>query len=226
MRLPEKSSASSAATKIKTGAELLRALEERSRRPLPSAPPLDALEGGGLKRGSLIELCGRRSSGRFALALSALAAVTRAGEAAALVDPGDHLDVHGAEAAGVALERLLWIRPPSLRQALVCAQACLGAGFALVVLDLGERKWEKAPEGCWRRLALDAEASNSVVLLISRAPTAGPAAESLIEAGAARAVWDKNGPPLLTGLQAQLTLRRRRGRGAGGQVPLSLPLGD
>src|SRR5512143_1726070 len=55
-----------------------------SRFPLPSL--------GGLPRGTLVEVVGRRSSGRFALALAALAAATQAGESAALVDLGDQLD--------------------------------------------------------------------------------------------------------------------------------------
>jgi RecA/RadA recombinase len=209
---------------LQTGSELQRVLAERRARPLPSAPPLDALEGGGLRRGSLIELCGPRSSGRFALVLSALAAATRAGEAAALIDTGDHLDPRGAAEAGVELARLLWTRPRTLPEALVCARAALDAGFALVVLDLGERAQERVPSASWLRLARAAEAAQAVLLLVSARPTAGSAAESLVEAERARSLWDLDGPPLLRGLSARLILRKRRGGSVGGNVPLSLPI--
>ena len=43
--------------------------------------PLDRLISGGLPRGRLTELVGRRSSGRFSIVLAALASATSAGEA-------------------------------------------------------------------------------------------------------------------------------------------------
>ena len=82
--------------------------ERGSRRPatLPTrVPSLDRLLGGGLPRGSLVEICRRASPscGLFSAALSALAAATQSGEAAALVDPGDHFDPQGAADSGVDL---------------------------------------------------------------------------------------------------------------------------
>lgn len=65
---------------------------------------------GGLPRGALSEICGPASSGRSSLLLAALAARTAAGEACALVDVSDSFDPVSAEAAGVDLRRLLWIR--------------------------------------------------------------------------------------------------------------------
>ena len=65
---------------------------------------------GGLPRGQLSELAGPHSSGRTTLLLQLMAAATRRGEIAALVDTCDRLDVASAAAAGVDLERLLWIR--------------------------------------------------------------------------------------------------------------------
>ena len=196
---------------IMTGAQLLRALEERKKKaPLRTGAPLDRLEGGGLRRGSLIELSGPRSSGRFAAALSALAAAPKGGESAALVDLGDQLDPAEAARAGVVLERLLWARPRRLKEALACALAAVGAGFSLVVLDLGETR-EPAPAASWLRLAREARAAQSILLLVSSRPTAGAAAEALLEAGASRADWDRRGPALLRGLVASWTLRRGRG---------------
>jgi hypothetical protein len=65
---------------------------------------------GGLPRGCLSEICGPASSGRSSVLLSALAAATRRQEVCALVDTTDALDAVSAEATGVELERLLWIR--------------------------------------------------------------------------------------------------------------------
>ncbi len=72
-------------------------------------PALDALTGG-LPRGCLTEICGSASSGRTTLLLAALAAATHRGEFCAVVDASDALDPHSAAAAGVDLERLLWVR--------------------------------------------------------------------------------------------------------------------
>jgi recombination protein RecA len=72
-------------------------------------PAIDALTGG-LPRGCLTELCGPASSGRTTLLLAALAAATRRGECCAVVDASDALDPQSAAAAGVDLERLLWVR--------------------------------------------------------------------------------------------------------------------
>jgi hypothetical protein len=70
---------------------------------------LDALAGG-LPRGCLTEICGTASSGRTTLLLAALAAATRRGEFCVVVDASDALDPHSAAAAGVDLDRLLWVR--------------------------------------------------------------------------------------------------------------------
>src|SRR5262245_14812660 len=82
---------------------------------------LDACLRGGLPRGQLSEIVGSASSGRTTLALQVLAASTRRGEIAALVDTFDRLDVASAAAAGIDLERLLWVRGPSIS---------LGSGIA------------------------------------------------------------------------------------------------
>jgi hypothetical protein len=70
---------------------------------------IDALAGG-LPRGCLSEVCGSASSGRTSVLLAALAAATRREEVCALVDATDALDAVSAAAAGVDLERLLWVR--------------------------------------------------------------------------------------------------------------------
>ena len=63
--------------------------------------------GGGLPRGQLSELTGPRSSGRTTLLLQTLAAATRRGEIAALIDTFDRLELASVVSAGVDLDRLL-----------------------------------------------------------------------------------------------------------------------
>src|SRR5207249_411650 len=55
-------------------------------------PDVDARLQGGIPRGHLSEIVGPRSSGRLAVALSALAGATWRGEAVALIDPLDMFD--------------------------------------------------------------------------------------------------------------------------------------
>jgi hypothetical protein len=71
---------------------------------------LDQTLRGGLPRGQLSEIAAPRSAGRTTLLLQLVAAATRRGEIAAIVDTFDRLDVASAAAAGIVLDRLLWIR--------------------------------------------------------------------------------------------------------------------
>lgn len=71
---------------------------------------LDRCLRGGLPRGQLSEIAGPQSSGRTTLLLQVIAAATRRGEMAALVDTFDRVDVSSAVSADVELDRLLWIR--------------------------------------------------------------------------------------------------------------------
>jgi hypothetical protein len=86
-------------------------LEER---PVPitiatGIAPLDALSGG-IPRGALTEICGPASSGRTSVLLSLMARMTQANEVCALVDASDSFNPHSAAAAGVDLQRVLWVR--------------------------------------------------------------------------------------------------------------------
>src|SRR5262249_57952407 len=73
------------------GAKLARASELPAARPRESVSLLDLVA----SRNGFVELAARRSSGRFSIAVQALAAATSAGEAAALVGLGDHFDPPG-----------------------------------------------------------------------------------------------------------------------------------
>jgi recombination protein RecA len=70
----------------------------------------DAVLEGGLPLGAITEFAGPECSGRTSIALSFLARMTEAGKVCAWIDVSDALDPASAAAAGVDLERLLWVR--------------------------------------------------------------------------------------------------------------------
>src|SRR5271157_669226 len=136
---------------------------------------IDALTGG-LPRGCLTEICGPASSGRTTLLLAALAAATRRGECCVLVDASDALDPQSAAAAGVELERLLWVRcgedspEKSLEQLLRATDLLLeSGGFGLIALDLGDLPPQAAcriPLTTWFRFRRAIEYTPTVLLAI------------------------------------------------------------
>ncbi len=65
---------------------------------------------GGFPRGALTEIFGAASSGRTSLVLSTLAQATARGEVCAFIDATDSFDPQSAQAAGVRLDRVLWVR--------------------------------------------------------------------------------------------------------------------
>jgi hypothetical protein len=71
---------------------------------------LDELLQGGLPQGAVSELVGPECSGRTSIALSFIAKVTQTEQVCAWIDVSNALDPASAAAAGVDLERLLWVR--------------------------------------------------------------------------------------------------------------------
>ena len=127
----------SIASKLTSGSELVRAVARQRREEiLPTTiPPLDALLGGGLARGKMTEIAGRGT--RFSIVIATLAAATSIGEAAALIDASDSFDPQLAEAAGVDLRRLLWVRPQTMKETVTAAEMIGATGFQLVIIDMG-----------------------------------------------------------------------------------------
>jgi hypothetical protein len=194
--------------------------------------PLDRLLPGGLPRGKLVELSGRRSSGRFSIGLAALASVTSTGEPAALVDLGEHLDPQGAAASGVDLELLLWARPRRVKEALAAVEMLLAAGFPLVVADFGlsARGARFVPDAAWIRLARAVEAQGSSLLLLTPYRMSGIAPDAVLTADASHPLWQGTGrtPRLLTGLTSRLTLQKnaRLAPNQSRELRLLLPPGE
>lgn len=153
---------------------------------------LDARLEGGIPRGHLSEVIGPRSSGRLAVAVSALAGATSRGEAVALVDPLDMFDPVSASASGIDFQRLLWIRgeaASSARVSLSCEYGTLqksldravkalniilqAGGFGLVVVDLGEvtaHTIKRLPYTTWVRLHRVIEGSETACVLVGSEP--------------------------------------------------------
>ena len=177
---------------------------------------LDACLRGGMPRGQLSEIAGPSSSGRTTLALQTLAASTRRGEIAALVDTFDRLDVASAAAAGIDLDRLLWIRgsfggPEAIiTRALKALNLVLQArGFACVVLDLADAPpvaLKRIPFTTWLRVQRIVEGSDTACLLVAPQPLARSAGGlTLLLAGRARWTGDADRNRHLTG--ADVTVR-------------------
>ena len=102
-------------------------------------PEVDLLTGG-LPRGAITEVFGPASSGRTSLLLSTLAHAALQEEVCALVDTYNAFDPKSAAAAGMDLDRLLWIRcDGKLEHAFKAADLLLqGGGFGVVALDIGD----------------------------------------------------------------------------------------
>ncbi len=204
----------SVAARVRSGAELLRRVVNSDRAPVipTTLGPLDALLGGGLQRGKLVELVSRRAAGRYSIVLSALAAGTTMGEAVALIDLGDHFDPQLAAANGVDLRRLLWVRPRTVKEAVMSAEMITATGFQLVVVDTGLHplRGRRAPEAAWVRLARTAETCGTAMLISSPYPLTATASEAVVKAHVARAKWIGTRPRLLAGVAMTVTLEKHR----------------
>jgi hypothetical protein len=134
-------------------------------------PPVDQLTGG-LRRGCLTEFYGPPCSGRTTLLISALASRTAASEVCALVDARDAFDPHSAEAAGVKLKQLLWVRCRNVDQALRATDLLIqGGGFGLIALDLGDTPPHVVryiPLQVWFRFRRAVEHTPTIFLVIAQ----------------------------------------------------------
>jgi recombination protein RecA len=144
---------------------------------------LDCTIGGIPKRG-LTQICAPSgvSTGRTTLLLSFLEKVTSREEFSALVDASDCFDPASAEAAGVDLSRLLWVRCESGRRMRPLEQAFRAAdiivqngGFGLIAVDLGnieERLVRKVPLSTWFRFARVIERMPTALVFLLSYPAA------------------------------------------------------
>lgn len=144
---------------------------------------IDAITGG-VPLGGLTELCGSNlaSSGKTSLVASLLAAASQK-YFCALVDACDSFDPASAEAAGVNLGSLLWVRCGKsktklrpLEQAFKAADMLLqSSGFGLVVVDvsgISERFVRNIPLTTWFRFSRVIEKQNTALVFVEQQPHA------------------------------------------------------
>ncbi len=171
---------------------------------------IDDLLGGGFPRARLSEVTGPPSSGRTSIGLALLASVTRTGECAALVDLADALDPSSAEAAGVDLERLLWVRPSQWRDALRCSERLLQTeGFPLVILDLPAPNETRNQQAPFLRLSRLASSTRAALIVLTCERLAGTQPAVVLEMQSARPRFSGT-PSLLEGLEVKAVLVRHR----------------
>jgi hypothetical protein len=161
-----------------------------------------------MPRGHLSELVGRPSSGRTTLLLGLMAAATRRGEIVALVDTFDRFDTASAAAAGVDLDRLLWVRGQAIAEgvpatgrsgpdllparlvdrALKALNLILEAGgFGIVAIDLADVPppvLGRLPFTTWLRVQRTIEGSDTACVLTAPQPLARSAGGVTLVLGA------------------------------------------
>ena len=148
---------------------------------------------GGLPHGGLTEISGPFSSGRATLLLSALASRTAHAHVCALVDGRDTFDPYSAEAAGVKLERLLWVRCRNIDQCLQATDLLLqGGGFGLIALDLSllsPKMVRYVPLNVWFRFRRAVENTSTILLLLDQESSAGSCASLVLRLGLESCRW-------------------------------------
>jgi recombination protein RecA len=159
---------------------------------LTGIPEIDALAGG-FPRGALTEICGPPCSGRTTVLLSALASRTAEAEVCALIDARDSFDPRSAEAAGVELQQLLWVRCHGLDQSLRAADLLIqGGGFGFIALDLSDVAPETVrhvPLNAWFRFRRAVEDTSTVLLVLEQESNAKTCASLVLRMSMKAAKW-------------------------------------
>ncbi len=153
---------------------------------------VDALIGG-LPRGALTEIFGPVCSGRTSLLFSVLGARTTHAEACALIDGCDAFDPHSAEAAGIDLKQLLWVRCRNIEQSFRATDFLLQAGgFGFIALDLSDISRElvhRVPLDTWFRFRRAVEGTATILLVLEQEPHAKTCASLVLQMEAERSHW-------------------------------------
>jgi hypothetical protein len=163
---------------------------------------------------SLVEITGPCSSGRTALLLSILASATARGETVAMIDGANAFDPASAIAAGVDLERLLWVQAGGrIESAMKSTDLILhGGGFGIVALDLCEIPYAqllRIPLSYWHRFRLAVEKTPSTFVVAGAQPIVKSCAALQLEAKRKKALWSGQAPfRLLLGAEFEIATRK------------------
>jgi len=124
-----------------------------------------------------------------------LAAAIGRDETCALVDASDAFDPESGHAAGVDLERLLWVRCARFDQAFRTAEwLLLGGGIGLLALDLGQippTELQHVQPSVWFRLRRAVEHTPTVLVVLEQRPFAGPSASLVLEVHTESTGWSR-----------------------------------
>jgi hypothetical protein len=142
-----------------------------------------------------------------------LAQATAQGEICAVVDTNDGFHPASAEAAGVILSRIVWVRcGANAENALRVTDLLLhSGGFGIVVLDLCEvraRVLDRIPISYWYRFRRTIEHTSTILLVCAQSSQAKASANHL-ELSVKRTRWAGAWPfRLLQGVEAVAQLRK------------------
>jgi recombination protein RecA len=148
---------------------------------------------GGLPRGALTEIFGPDCSGRTSLLFSALSMRTAHLEACALIDGCDAFDPYSAEAAGVNLKQLLWVRCRNIQQTLRATDLLLqSGGFGFIALDLSDVSREvvrHVPLDAWFRFRRAVEDTQTILVVLEQESNAKTCASLVLRLKGEPAQW-------------------------------------
>jgi hypothetical protein len=213
----------------------------------PSYPPIISSVGLPFPRGRISEIHGVPSSGRTSLLFNVLAQATaQEGDLCALVDASDSFDPCSAAQAGVALNRLLWIRCQGegeaqriplqsralrpLEKAFRAVDLLLQAnGFGVVVLDMadaGAAALNRIPLSYWYRFRRAVEQTRTAMLVVTGHPQARQCAALSVEACRGDVRW--SGTPgcsqFLEAVELDFAIRKPPGLAGAALSARALPL--
>jgi recombination protein RecA len=155
---------------------------------------IDSLTGG-LPRGGLTEIFGAPGCGQTTLLMASLASRTMASEVCALVDAHDSFDPHAAEASGVNLKRVLWVRCRNIDHALRATDLLIhGGGFGLIALDLSDiapRTVRQVPLNAWFRLRRAVENTPTILMAIEQESNAKTCASLVLRLDSQEIRWSQ-----------------------------------
>jgi recA bacterial DNA recombination protein len=167
-------------------------------------------------------VCGAPGSGRTSFLLSALASRTADGEVCALVDARDSFDPLTGNAAGIVLEKLLWVRCQTIDQALRAMDLLIQAGgFGMVAVDLSDiptRTVRQVPLNAWFRFRRAVEDTSTILLMIEQESHAKTCASLVLRLEAGEARWAAASPQVA---QALMFTLRNEGPVPTGAAPQS-----
>jgi recombination protein RecA len=169
----------------------------------PTGIPAIDRELGGIPKGALTQICAPAgiTSGRTSMLVAMLAQATGKEQFCALVDAMDCFDPESAEANGVCLSYLLWVRcsgrrMKSVEQAFKAADILIqNGGFGVSAIDLGdvdEKLIRKIPLTTWFRFARVMEPLPTALVMLLPYPAAQNCAALTLNVSAS-AQWSGTG---------------------------------